>query len=291
MVKQDHQWPPSGLETWPAPGKLNLFLHITGRRPDGYHLLQTVFQLLDYSDELAFQVRDDTVIDRPLGPDTVAVEQDLTVRAAKLLQQTVNPGKGADIYINKHLPMGGGLGGGSSDAATTLLALNHYWACGLTSNQLAELGQQLGADVPVFVHGHSAWAEGIGERLQALDLPVRYYVVIRPDVEIKTTVIFATPELTRDCKPITIPDFLESGAGNVFEPVVRSRYIQVAEALDWLCQYAPAKLTGTGSCVFAGFDASEAAEKVIQQLPKHWTGFLAKGINQSPLFSRLENQK
>ena len=281
---------PAGLETWPAPAKLNLFLHITGRRPDGYHNLQTVFQLLDYGDDLAFRLREDGVIDRPLGPEGVAVEQDLTVRAARLLQQQSKSSLGVEIYIEKRLPMGGGLGGGSSNAATTLLVLNHLWACNLAMHELAELGVRLGADVPVFIHGQSGWGEGVGERITPMDLARQHFVVIHPDVEVKTDTLFTAPELTRDCKPITIADFLETGAGNVFEPIVRHRYQTVADALDWLDQYAPARLTGTGSCVFAGFTQAEAAEEVLQELPKPWKGFVAAGVNQSPLLSRLQNQ-
>ncbi|HID82542.1 MAG TPA: 4-(cytidine 5'-diphospho)-2-C-methyl-D-erythritol kinase [Chromatiales bacterium] len=278
---------PPGLPRWPAPAKLNLFLHITGRRKDGYHNLQTVFQLLDYSDELVFSLRDDGKITRPVGPDTVSPEQDLTVQAARCLQQQANISHGVDIYIEKKLPMGGGLGGGSSDAATTLVALNQLWQCGLNTEELAEMGGSVGADVPVFIHGHSAWAEGIGEQLTALELPERWFLVLRPPVEVNTAALFAAPELTRDCKPITIADFLETGAGNVFEPVVRTRYPEVAEALDWLGQTATARLTGTGSCVFASFPNRQKAEQMLVALPDAVEGFVARGVNRSPLLTRL----
>ena len=278
---------PSGLTRWPAPAKLNLFLYITGRRNDGYHNLQTVFQLLDYSDELAFYVRDDGEITRPVGPDAVSPEQDLTVQAARRLQQQASITHGVDIYIDKKLPMGGGLGGGSSDAATTLVALNQLWQCGLSTEELAEIGGSLGADVPVFIHGHSAWAEGIGEHLTILELPERWFLVLRPSVEVNTATVFTAPELTRDCKPITIADFLEAGAGNVFEPVVRTRYPQVAETLDWLSQYAPARLTGTGSCVFASFSNRQKAEQILALLPDALEGFIAQGVSRSPLLNRL----
>jgi len=276
-----------GPARWPAPAKLNLFLHITGRRDDGYHNLQTVFQLLDYSDELVFNQRDDGKVTRRSGPQGVPPELDLTVRAAKLLQQQTGVSRGVDISIKKRLPMGGGLGGGSTDAATTLVALNQLWQCGLSRKRLAKLGSQLGADIPVFINGHSAWAEGIGEKLTTLELPERWFLILSPSVEVKTAALFTAPELTRDCKPITIADFLETGAGNVFEPVVRTRYPEVAEALDWLSQYAAARLTGTGSCVFASFPNRQKAEHVLAQLPEPRVGFIARGVNHSPLLDRL----
>ena len=278
---------PADLPRWPAPAKLNLFLHITGRREDGYHDLQTVFQLLDFGDELAFAIREDGAIIRGSGPGNVPPEQDLTVRAASHLQVAAGISRGVDIYLEKRLPLGGGLGGGSSDAATTLVALNQLWQCGLTTTQLAGIGRQLGADVPVFVHGHSAWAEGVGERLTPLALPACWYVVLHPPVAVETAALFAAPELTRDCKPITIPDFLEAGAGNVFETVSRRRYPEIAEALDWLGQHAKARLTGTGSCVFASFPERQQAEQILSQAPDVFSGFVARGVNQSPLLARL----
>lgn len=271
---------------WPAPAKLNLFLHITGRRPDGYHLLQTVFQFLEFADELRFDVRGDGRIRRIGGIQTMAEEDDLAVRAAKLLQQSTRCRLGADIEIHKRLPIGGGLGGGSSNAATTLVALNTLWRCGQTPRELMMLGLQLGADVPVFVHGHAAWAEGVGETLQDLEPPQPWYLIVRPQVEVSTAAVFAAPELTRNCPPITISDFLAGGGGNVCEPVTRRRYPEVARALDWLTVtrgFANARMSGTGGCVFAAFDERGQAEAVCEQVPAVWQGFVAQGLNRSPL--------
>jgi 4-diphosphocytidyl-2-C-methyl-D-erythritol kinase len=280
---------------WPAPAKLNLFLHITGYRPDGYHLLQTVFQLLDFGDSLQFKPRDDGHILRVTGLQSVDQVQDLTVRAARLLQQACNTRYGVDIHMTKRLPIGGGLGGGSSDAATTLVVLNRLWGCNLSPDRLAALGVKLGADIPVFIHGHSAWAEGIGESVQTLALPKRWYVVIKPPVEVSTAALFAAPELTRNCPPITIGAFLAGNGTNVFESVVRERYPVVAEALDWLNACVGkddevAKLTGTGSCIFTSFDHREAAYNVLAELPRGWQGFVAKGVNRSPLMLALKSE-
>jgi 4-diphosphocytidyl-2-C-methyl-D-erythritol kinase len=272
---------------WPAPAKLNLFLHITGRRADGYHLLQTVFQFLSLNDELSFELRDDGVIARANSLVGILPEQDLTVRAARALQQASGCRRGVTIRLDKRLPMGGGVGGGSSDAATVLVALNRLWGCELSPNELMSLGLSLGADVPVFINGCAAFAEGIGERLQPLPLPEPWFLVIKPPVEIATAEVFAAPELTRNCPPITIPDFLSRGGVNVCEPVVRRRYPEVAKALDWLSDYAAARLTGTGSCVFAAFEARESADRVRRLLPIGWQGFLAQGLNRSPLLVRL----
>lgn len=274
---------------WPAPAKLNLFLHITGRRGDGYHLLQTVFQFIERSDTLHFAVRPDGVIRRTSSLPGVAPEDDLVVKAARALQQAGGTGLGADIRVEKCLPMGGGLGGGSSDAATTLVALNHLWELGLSEQALADIGLRLGADVPVFVHGRAAWAEGVGERLDPVELPEPWFVVLVPPVSIATGALFADPDLTRDCSPLTIRAFLAGDGGNVFEPIVRRRYPPVAEALDWLGQFAPARLTGTGACIFAPFDEREAAERVVSRLPDDWQGFVARGRNRSPLLNALES--
>lgn len=276
--------------SWPAPAKLNLFLHITDRRADGFHLLQTVFQFLDYADDLYFTVRTDGAVRRLSELPGVAAEADLVVRAARLLQAETGCRLGADIRVEKRLPMGGGLGGGSSDAATTLVALNVLWQLRLPVERLAGLGLALGADVPVFVRGQAAWAEGVGERLEPVDLPEPWYLVLVPPVNVSTAAVFGAPELTRDCPPITIRDFLAGIGSNVCEPVVRARFPAVAEALDWLGHFAPARMTGTGCCVFAAFAAESEARQVAAQLPAGWHGFVAQGRNRSPLLGRLARQ-
>ena len=277
---------------WLAPAKLNLFLHITGRRTDGYHALQTVFQLLDYGDELAFELTTDKAITlRPSLPG-VADEDNLIIRAAKLLQARANTRLGANIHIKKVLPMGGGLGGGSSNAATTLRALNQLWQTGFSPQQLAEIGLQLGADIPVFVYGKSAWAQGVGENLQALALPERWYVVVNPGVHVSTAELFSHPQLTRDCAAITIRGF-HSGVGlwNVFQPLVSELYPPVREALSAVSQaaaqcdvrdtrgeFAKAQLTGTGACVFLACDGEARAQNVLSAL-SGIKGFIARGID------------
>jgi len=278
---------------WPAPAKLNLFLHITGQRADGYHLLQTVFQFLDYSDQIAFDVRDDGRVCRVSGLADVAEQDDLVVRAARLLQQEANVSLGVDIHLDKNLPVGGGLGGGSSDAATVLLVLNQLWQAGLSMAQLAELGLTLGADVPVFVQGHAAWAEGVGEQLVPVDLSEPWYLVIIPPCQVATARIFTDPGLTRDCHPITIEGFLSGQASNVCEPVVRNAFCEVAEAMDWLAKFAhiaqgKCQMSGTGACVFSAFANADTAREVYQQLPQGWRGFVAKGMNHSPLLEMLQ---
>jgi 4-diphosphocytidyl-2-C-methyl-D-erythritol kinase len=276
--------------SWPAPAKLNLFLHITGRRPDGYHLLQTVFQFLSVGDELWFEPRDDGRITRANRLASIPPDQDLTIRAAKALQKVTGSRLGVDIRLIKRLPIGGGLGGGSSDAATVLTALNTLWCCGLSQDELMLLGLRLGTDVPVFIYGHAAWAEGVGERLESLDLPEPWFLVIKPSIEIATATVFTAPELTRDCPPITITDFLSRGGANVCEPVVRRRYPEVAHALDWLSKFSVARLTGTGSCIFAAFLQRAQAEGVRDRLPSGWLGFVAQGLNHSPLHLRLATE-
>ncbi len=276
------------LQGWPAPAKLNLFLHITGRRADGYHLLQSVFQFLDYGDTLDFALREDGQVLRGHALADVPPEQDLTVRAALALKHATAYAGGVEITVHKRLPMGGGLGGGSSDAATTLLVLNQLWGLGLSLDELAALGLSLGADVPVFVHGVAAWAEGVGEHLQAVDIAEPVYLVINPGVSVATGVIFNDPQLTRDCKPVKICDFTSGAVSNVCEPVVRMRYPEIAQALDWLMQKAGnARLTGTGGCLFAHFADAAQAQHVAKQLPAPWQGFVAKGCNGSPLHTRL----
>lgn len=277
-------------ESWPAPAKLNLFLHITGRRPDGYHTLQTVFQFLDFGDELSFQPRDDGRIERIGDVPGVAAERDLSVRAARLLREAAGGNHGVTIEIRKRLPMGGGVGGGSSDAATTLVALNALWNIGLGADELARLGLRLGADVPVFVRGRAAWAEGVGDELQPLpDLPEPWYLVIVPNCHVPTAEIFSVPELTRDQPPIKIRNFLAGEARNVCEPVVRQRYPEVDEALKWLGQFGPARMSGTGACIFLAFDSQEKARAVYNGRPSKWGGFVARGQNESPLRRRLES--
>ena len=272
---------------WPAPAKLNLFLHVTGRRPDGYHELQTLFQLIDLCDTVAVAVRDDGAIERPEGPTDVPPESDLVVRAARSLQAATGTRLGATLRVRKRIPLGGGLGGGSSDAATTLLALNRLWGCGLGLEELARLGLPLGADVPVFIRGFSAWAEGVGERLAPLELPEGWYVVIHPGVGVSTRDVFQSPELTRNSPLITIRAFFEAGGRNDCEPVVRARCPEVAAALDWLSRYAPARLTGTGSCIFASCATAIEAERIAARVPDEWTSFVARGLNISPAHRSL----
>lgn len=276
------------VQTWSAPAKLNLMLHVVGRRPDGYHELQTVFQLIDLCDSLEIAVRDDGVINRPKGPAGIAEPDDLVVRAARALQQAAGTSRGAEIAVLKRIPMGGGLGGGSSDAATVLVALNHMWHLGLSSAELAAIGAGLGADVPVFVMGRSAWAEGIGERLSPVTLgPDCWYLVVFPGVAVPTAAVFQAAELTRNSPPTTMRGFLETGGRNDCEAVVRARFPAVGEALDWLARHAPARLTGTGSCVFAKFARPEDAERVAAQVPDSWRAYVARGLDESPLLEEL----
>jgi len=272
---------------WPAPAKLNLFLHVVGRRPDGYHELQTAFQLIDLCDEIAITVRNDARIERLEGARGVQPEDDLTVRAGRALQVATGARRGASLRVRKRIPLGGGLGGGSSDAATVLLALNQLWGTGLSIDELARLGLEVGADVPVFVHGVSAWGEGRGERLAPMELPARWYVVVHPGVHVATREVFEAPELTRNSPLITMRAFLESGGRNDCEAVVRARFPEVGDALDWLGRSAPARLTGTGSCVFAAFERAIDAERVAARVPDRWRSFVARGLNDSPVRDRL----
>jgi len=280
---------------WPAPAKLNLLLNITGRRDDGYHLLQTVFQFLDHGDRLDVEVRTDGAIGRVSDLAGVAAEDDLVLRAARLLQAETGSTLGADIRLDKRLPLGGGLGGGSSDAATTLVALNRLWGTGLDEDSLAALGLRLGADVPVFVHGRAAWAEGVGEILEPIELSEPWYVVLVPPVTVSTAEIFSAPELIRDGHPITIRDFLRGQGANVCEPVVRRRYPPVDAAMHALDAAlggvagpgGRARLTGTGACVFAACPDEHQARAVWESLSGEWTGFVARGLNRSPLALRL----
>jgi 4-diphosphocytidyl-2-C-methyl-D-erythritol kinase len=280
----------SSASTWPAPAKLNLFLHILGRRPDGYHELQTCFQFVDLCDEITFELRSDGAIRRGAGAAGVAPEADLCVRAAQALKAVTQTPLGVDIGVLKRIPMGAGLGGGSSDAATCLVALNRLWDTGVSVDDLAALGLKLGADVPVFVRGRAAWAEGVGERLVPLyppDAPAEpNYLIIKPNVFVSTRDVFQDPDLTRNSRPITIHGFLTSGGRNDCLEVVRRRYPEVARAIDWLAPYGSARLTGTGACVFMACDDAQARE-IVGKLPPGFDAFVARGLNDSPLLERL----
>ena len=271
----------------PAPAKLNLFLHITGQREDGYHLLQTVFQFLEYFDEIQLTLTRLGVIRRLSDHPLIPENDDLTVKAAHLLQQHTDTNLGIDISIKKNLPMGGGLGGGSSDAATVLLGCNKLWDTRLSRDELADLGLQLGADIPVFVKGFAAWAEGVGEDLTPIEPEEKWYIVVSPKVHISTVEIFREEGLTRDCLPITIAHFLQGHGTNVLEPVVRNISPEIDEALNWLSSFSPARLTGSGSCIFSAVDSQQIAENILTKLPNKWNGFVAKGVNVSPVESFL----
>ncbi|WP_019142040.1 4-(cytidine 5'-diphospho)-2-C-methyl-D-erythritol kinase [Noviherbaspirillum massiliense] len=289
------------LDNCPAPAKLNLFLHVVGRRTDGYHLLQTAFQLLDYGDLLHFRLRDDGAIRRITDISGVPEEADLVVRAARLLkaaalQRQNREIPGVSIAIEKRLPMGGGLGGGSSDAATTLIALNHLWQTGLTRAELMALGLQLGADVPFFLFGQNAFAEGVGEALQALGTSDCWYLVIEPGVSVPTASIFASPELTRDSKPVRISDFLaaqNSFGKNDLQAVASRLFPQIAEVIEWLKPYGNARMTGSGACVFCAFSEERQADEVLAKLrqagPSQWKAWKAKSIERHPLSHLLRS--
>ncbi|MDP3815751.1 4-(cytidine 5'-diphospho)-2-C-methyl-D-erythritol kinase, partial [Pseudomonas sp.] len=265
----------------PAPAKLNLMLHILGRRADGYHELQTLFQFLDHGDELGFAVRQDGEIRLHTLIDGVPHDSNLIVRAARLLQQHSGCTLGADIWLDKRLPMGGGIGGGSSDAATCLLGLNHLWQLHCDEGQLAALGLSLGADVPVFVRGRAAFAEGVGEKLQPVTLSEPWFLVAIPQVLVSTAEVFSDPELTRDTPPIKVRSLLEGGGRNDCQPVVQKRYSEVRNALILLNKFVPARLTGTGACVFGSFPNQDDADKVARQLPATLPSFVAQGRNVS----------
>ncbi len=276
---------------WPAPAKLNLFLHILGRRPDGYHELQTCFQFIDLCDEITIGVRPDGLICRTNDLPGLPPDTDLCIRAARALQAASGSPLGADIGLRKIIPVGGGLGGGSSDAATCLLALNHLWGVHWPSEKLAALGLKLGADVPVFVQGRVAWAEGVGERLTPLyppEAPIEAnYLILKPNVNVSTATVFQDPELTRNSAPITIHGFLASGGRNDCLGVVRRRYPEVAHALDWLSVFGSARLTGTGACVFLACENKDLAQEILRKVPPEFQGFLARGLNDSPLLEGL----
>jgi 4-diphosphocytidyl-2-C-methyl-D-erythritol kinase len=279
--------PASASGPWPAPAKLNLFLHITGRRADGYHELQTIFQFLTIGDWLYFDLQPAGGIRLAGCPAGVPETGDLTVRAARLLRETAGSSAGVTIYNDKRLPVGGGLGGGSSDAATTLVVLNRLWRLGLDTDTLASLGLVLGADVPVFVRGQAAWAEGVGEILTPVTPPEAWFLVVVPPVSVSTADIFSDVELTRDTPRMKIPDLLACGGWNDCEAVVCRRYPEVAAALDWLSAFSPARMTGTGGCVFAVFESEAQAQAVAEQLPANLSGFVARGVNRSPLLAAL----
>ncbi|MFZ6862183.1 4-(cytidine 5'-diphospho)-2-C-methyl-D-erythritol kinase [Undibacterium sp. Ji67W] len=274
-----------------APAKLNLFLHVTGRRADGYHLLQTAFQLIDRCDTLDIEIRTDNAILRTNDIPGVPAETDLIVRAARLLQQHTKCPLGANLTLNKILPMGGGVGGGSSDAASTLIALNHLWQTGLSKAELMQLGLQLGADVPFFIFGENAFAEGVGEELHAIQTPDRWFVVIEPGVQVPTPAIFSAKELTRDSKPVRIADFSSTAEmfwKNDLQTVACALFPVVDEAVTWLSQFGNAKMTGSGACVFCAFADEAAADKVIKQVPDRWISWKAKALNRHPMADLLQ---
>jgi len=274
--------PPPGY-AWPAPAKLNLMLRVLGRRPDGYHRLQTVFQFIDRQDLLFFEPRDDGRIRRTSGLVGVPEELDLVVRAARLLRDRTGSRLGVDIRVEKCLPMGVGLGGGSSDAAATLVALNLIWDTRLTERELIRLGTTLGADVPIFVHGRAAWGEGIGELLTPVDLPEPWYLVVVPRCEVATATVFSDEKLTRDSAPITIRDFVAGDDRNDCVEIVRHRYAEVAAAMDWLATIGRPRLTGTGACVFCAFASARQADAACSLVPPRFSAFVARGMNRSPL--------
>ena len=286
----------AGWSHWPAPAKLNLMLVITGRRPDGYHLLQTVFRLLDFGDTIALRLREDGRIRRVgVGAAGVPEADDLAVRAARVLQSSAKCRQGADIAVEKRIPMGSGFGGGSSDAASVLVALNHLWDCGLAEDDLAALGLRLGADVPVFVRGRNAWAEGVGERLTPIDLPPAWYVLADPGVHSATATLFADPDLTRDAPPATIAGFaLDREPGNAFEPVLRRREPAVEAAFAALARIGRPRLTGSGSGCFVEFATREAAEAALAALrdaAPRLRCWLARGLERSPLQEALATRQ
>lgn len=275
---------------WPAPAKINLFLHITGRRDDGYHELQTLFQFLDLHDDLWFEVRDDEKIRRCTEIDNIPAEEDLIIRAARRLREETGCKLGVDISIDKKLPQGGGIGGGSSDAATTLVALNKLWNLNLPEEKLAKIGLELGADVPVFIYGQASWAHGVGEKLHSFEPEMPWYLLVHPDIHISTAEIFSNSQLTRDTTPIRMHSFIAGDGHNDCEPVVRSNYPEVEKVFDWFGLNSQARLTGTGACVFCPYPDESTAQNMARSLPEHWSGFVIKGLNRSPLLDRLAKE-
>jgi 4-diphosphocytidyl-2-C-methyl-D-erythritol kinase len=294
----------TSLHNCPAPAKLNLFLHVTGRRPDGYHLLQSVFQLIDRCDMLHFDLRDDGRIVRTTDVPGVPEEQDLIVRALRLLADAYarrhgRAAPGIDVAVDKILPMGGGLGGGSSDAATALMVANHLWQAGLSREELMALGLPLGADIPFFLFGETAFAEGVGEALQSVPGPDCWYVVIEPGVAVPTPAIFGAPDLTRDTKPVTISDFSRhllddcdpAGFGkNDLQAVAARLFPPVAQAVEWLGSYGRARMTGSGACVFCAVSSESKADEVVAQVPSAWRAWKAQALAQHPLKSLLQDR-
>lgn len=279
---------PGRLAACPAPAKINLFLHVVGRRADGYHLLQTAFRLLDWGDTLDFTLREDGVLHRMNDIAGVPEADDLVIRAARLLQQATGTRHGVDVALHKVLPMGGGIGGGSSDAATTLIALNRLWNTGLSRAELQALGLQLGADVPVFIFGRDAFAEGVGEALQPLGLPPACYVIVFPRVGVPTAEIFRAPELTRNTTPIKIADFVTSVTRNDLQPVACSRFPEVRRVIDWLAQHAPARMTGSGACVFAEAASEADADRIVESCPAAWQAWKVRSLPRHPLYEWLQ---
>lgn len=279
----------SAALAWPAPAKLNLCLHIVGRRADGYHLLQSAMQFVDLCDELRFHERPPGTIERIAGPAEIPAESDIVVKAARALAAGRHV-PGAGIELLKRIPVQGGLGGGSSDAATVLVALNELWQLRLSVDELARIALTLGADVPFFVRGSAAWVEGVGEQLTPYDFPERVYLIVKPQAAVSTAAIFQAAELTRNSPVTTIHGFLAAGGRNDCTACVRGRYPEIAEALDWLQEFGEARLTGTGACVFVALADEHTAPAVRARLPARWSGFVARGLNRSPLLSRVTDR-
>ncbi|HET6604466.1 MAG TPA: 4-(cytidine 5'-diphospho)-2-C-methyl-D-erythritol kinase [Xanthomonadaceae bacterium] len=278
-----------GWSPWPAPAKLNLFLRIVGRRQDGMHELQTVFRLLDWGDCIRIRLREDARLVRTGADYPVPPDEDLVLQAARALARETGCAHGAELQVDKRVPLGGGFGGGSSDAATALVALNELWNTGLGPAQLARIGLALGADVPVFVHGRNAWAQGVGERLEPLDLPARWYLIVDPGIRVVTGELFQAPDLTRDASPLTISDFaLQAGLENAFEPLLRAREPEVAAALQALSRFGHARLTGTGSGCFVEFEHERDAHAALAMLEPRWRAWTAPGAQRSPLLDAVD---
>jgi 4-diphosphocytidyl-2-C-methyl-D-erythritol kinase len=279
----------AAARAWPAPAKLNLCLHIVGRRADGYHLLQSAMQFVDLCDQLRFHERPAGSIERLAGPAGIPADSDISLKAARALARGRDV-PGVAIELDKKIPVQGGLGGGSSDAATVLLALNEMWKLNLSVDELARIGLTLGADVPFFVRGHASWVEGVGEQLTPYDFPEQHYLIVKPQAAVSTAEIFQAPELTRNSPVTTIRGFLAEGGRNDCTSCVRGRYPEIAEALDWLHEFGEARLTGTGACVFVALPDERAAQAVRARLPARWSGFVARGLNRSPLLSRITDR-